>query len=298
MKHVSHDIRLVHQGNNLIGECPTWNVDEQALYWVDTRDPFIHRCDAKSAIRSWKMPTGMGAFAFRKKGGLVAGMQNGFAFIDLDERTDRATVTPFHDPEPDRPDNHLNDGKCDSAGRFWCGSRDADGDKPTGSLYRLDPDLTCHRMATGIIISNCMAFSPAEPAMIYGDSTGETVWRYDFDAAKGTIANRTVFHDTRHLPWRVDGANFDSEGYYWGALVYDWSIGRFAPDGKLNRLVRLPTRFPTMCCFGGPDLDILYVTTASTFLDDKGKQEQPWAGAVLSIHGLGVRGLPPERFAG
>jgi L-arabinonolactonase len=143
-----------------------------------------------------------------------------------------------------------------------------------------------------------MAFSPTEPTLIYGDSTGEEIYRYDFDVASGAISNRRVFLDTRHLPWRVDGANFDAEGYYWCALVYDWSIARFAPDGRLDRMIRLPTRFPTMCCFGGANLDILYVTTASYFLDEQGFKEQPLAGSVLSIHGLGVHGLPPERFAG
>lgn len=294
MKELSHDIRIAHHGNNLIGECPTWNVDENALYWVDTRQPFIHRRDAAGHVKSWAMPTGIGAIAFRRSGGLIAGMQNGFALIDLQ----KDTVDPFYDPEPGMPENRLNDGKCDRLGRFWCGSRDADGKNPTGSLYRVDPDLTCHRMDTGIIISNAMAFSPTAPVLIYGDSTGETVYRYDFDEAKGTVSNRQVYLDTRHVPWRVDGANFDSEGYYWAALVYDWSIGRFAPDGRLDRLIRLPTRFPTMCCFGGPDLDILYVTTASYFLDEAGRRQQPLAGAVLSIHGLGARGLPPERFAG
>lgn len=289
-----HDIRVVHEGGDLIGECPTWHVDEGALYWVDTRRPSIHRKDAAGTVKTWAMPTGMGAFAFRRSGGLVAGMQNGFVFIDLDQER----IEPIFDPEPDMPENRLNDGKCDIMGRFWCGSRDGDGVNPTGSLYRLDPDLICHRMDSGIIISNAMAFSPTAPVMIYGDSTGETIFRYDFDAQTGAISNRCVFLDTHHLPWRIDGANFDTEGYYWCALVRDWSIGRFDPEGRLDRLIRLPVRFPTMCCFGGPNLDILYVTTASVFLDERERIEQPLAGSVFSIHGLGVKGLPPARFAG
>jgi sugar lactone lactonase YvrE len=100
------------------------------------------------------------------------------------------------------------------------------------------------------------------------------------------------------MPWRVDGANFDDEGYYWCALVYDWSVARFDPQGRPDRLVQLPTHCPTMCCFGGPDIDILYITTASTFLSETERASQPLAGSVLSIHGLGCRGLPPTRFAG
>jgi L-arabinonolactonase len=289
-----HDVRVVHQGADLIGECPTWNVDENALYWIDTRRPSIHRRDSDGNVKTWKMPTGMGAFAFRKSGGLIAGMQNGFCFIDLDQNR----VEPIYDPEPDMPENRMNDGKCDEMGRFWIGSRDAEGKYPTASLYRLDPDLTCHKMDSGIIISNALAFSPKEPVLIYGDSTGETIFRYDYDAASGSISNKRIFLNTSHLPWRIDGANFDDEGYYWAALVRDGAIGRFDLGGRLDRLVRLPVGWPTMCCFGGPNLDIMYVTTASYFLNEEQRREQPLAGSLFAIHGLGVRGLPPARFGG
>jgi sugar lactone lactonase YvrE len=51
-----------------------------------------------------------------------------------------------------------------------------------------------------------------------------------------------------------------------------------------------------MCAFGGPGLDILYVTSASRFLDEAQLREQPLAGHVFAIEGLGVRGLPEPRF--
>ena len=114
-----HDIRIAHAGKDLVGECPTWNVAEQAIYWVDTRCPSLQRLSADTLHRSWTMSTGIGSFAFRKNGGLVAGMQNGFCTIELDS----GTVTSLVDPEPTMPDNRLNDGKCDNFGRFWCGSR-------------------------------------------------------------------------------------------------------------------------------------------------------------------------------
>ncbi len=289
-----HDIRVVHGGGDLIGECPVWNVDEQALYWVDTRRPSVQRADREGQVRTWLLPFGIGSFAFRERGGLIAGMERGFCTIDLET----GAVTLVADPEPGRNDTRLNDGRCDPRGRFWCGSRDEAGASPKGALYRLDPDFSCHRMDEGFIISNGMAFSPKAPVMIFGDSTGETIYRYDFDAETGSISNRAVYLDTRHLPWRVDGAAFDDEGYYWCALVRDWSIGRFDSAGRLDRLIRLPVRLPTMCAFGGPDLDVLYVTSSRLLLDDEERPGQPLAGSLFAIHGLGVRGLPPARFAG
>jgi sugar lactone lactonase YvrE len=167
---------------------------------------------------------------------------------------------------------------------------------PTGSLYRLDPDFTCHRMDSGFIVANGMAFSPDDRTMIFGDSIGETMYRYDFDLEAGAVSNRRVFLNTRHLPWRVDGATFDAEGYYWCALIGDWSVGRFDPDGRVDRIIRLPVSHPTMCNFGGPNLDVLYVTSGTAFLDADALACQPHAGAVFSIHGLGVRGVPESLF--
>jgi hypothetical protein len=143
------------------------------------------------------MPHKIGSFVFREKGGLIAAMQIGFCELDLDP----LTVRPIVDPEPDKPDNRLNDGKCDRKGRFWCGSRDPTDDNPGGSLYRLDSDFRCVKMDSGFIISNGMAFSPDDRSLIFGDSTGEVIYRYDFDLEAGTIANRRDFLRTEGVPW-------------------------------------------------------------------------------------------------
>jgi len=142
-----------------------------------------------------------------------------------------------------------------------------------------------------------MAFTPDDKRMYFSDSRGETVYTYDFDVDAGTISNREVFLSTRDMPGRIDGATCDEEGFYWGALVHDWAIVRFDPKGRLNRMIRLPVRHPLMCTFGGPNMDILYVTTSSVFMlpDDP---PQPLAGCVFAIHNVGARGIPEPRFGG
>jgi sugar lactone lactonase YvrE len=176
-------------------------------------------------------------------------------------------------------------------------SRDPSDDNPGGSLYRLDPGFRCERMDTGFIVSNGMAFSPDDRTLIFGDSRGERMWRYDLDLDAGTISNKRVFLDTRGLPWRVDGATFDADGYYWCALIGDWSIGRFDPVGRLDRIVRLPVQHPTMCNFGGDDLDVLYVTSGTVFIGQDEQARQPLAGALFAVRGLGVRGIPEPLFS-
>lgn len=279
---------------NLIGECPTWHPGEKAVYWNDTRGSTLHRRSSDGEIKTWNLPNKIGSFAFRRRGGLVAAMQNGFCTIDLPD----GTVTPIIDPEPDRPDNRMNDGRCDLRGRFWCGTRDPTDHNPGGSLYRLDPDFSVHTMDTGFICSNGLAFSPDGRSMVFADSYGEGAYIYDLDLEQGAIANKRLFHGTNGVPWLIDGATFDSAGYYWCALVFDWSIGRFDPSGRLDRIVRLPVQHPTMCSFGGENLDVMYVTSASIFLTDDEKEKQPEAGALFAIHGLGATGIPEPEFAG
>ena len=293
MKHGS-DVRLVHRADNLVGECPLWNVRERALYWVDTRRPALQRLDADGSVRVWDLPHKIGSFVFRERGGLIAAMQIGFCELDLEP----FAIRPIVDPEPDQPDNRMNDGKCDRHGRFWCGSRDATDYNPGGSLYRLDPDFTCTRMDQGFIISNGMAFSPDDRTLVFGCSTSEVIYRYDYDGASGTISNKRPFLQTHGLPWHVDGATFDAEGYYWCALIRDGAVGRFDPEGRLDRIVRLPVQHPTMCNWGGDDLDVLYVTSGHIFLSEEEKRAQPLAGSLFAIHGLGVRGVPEPFFTG
>lgn len=95
------------------------------------------------------------------------------------------------------------------------------------------------------------------------------------------------------MPWRVDGASFDADGYDWCALIGDGAIGRFDPEGRLVQMVRLPVTHPTMCNFGGPDLDVLYVTSGTVFLNPA-----PLAGALFAVHGLGISGIAEPLFAG
>lgn len=287
-----YEVEIIHEEPDLVGESPMWHPVEQRLYWCDTRGKALRRLEADGSVRSWPMPNNIGSYVFRRSGGVVAALKQGFSEVDLTS----GEVSLIVHPEPHLPENRLNDGRCDRRGRFWCGSRDPGDTHPGGSLFRLDADFSHRTMDSGFIVSNGMAFSPDDKTMMFGDSRGETVWRYDLDIDSGDIHNKQVYLSTRDLPWRIDGATFDSEGYYWCALISDSSIARFDPLGRLDRIVRLPVTHPTMCNFGGPDLDVLYVTSGSVFLSAAQRAQQPLAGALFAVHGLGVRGVAEPLF--
>ena len=80
------------------------------------------------------------------------------------------------------------------------------------------------------------------------------------------------------------------------------ALGRLAPDplrppGRVERVLRLPVQRPTCPAFGGPELDVLYVTSATIGLSADALAAQPWAGAILALD-PGVRGVPEARFRG
>ena len=277
-----------------LGEGPVWNEDQRALYWVDIERPAILRFATDDGRRDeYPMPLKIGCIAFREQGGLVAGLQSGFAFVDLEHQE----VTPIADPEEDLPGNRFNDGKCDACGRFWAGTMDDAIQQPTGVLYRLDPDGNVHRMDDGYVVTNGPAWSPDGRILYHNDTRERTVFAFNCDPETGAIDHKRVFVRTTEEEGYPDGLAVDSEGGVWLAHWGGWRVTRFTPAGHVDRVVRLPASQVTSCAFGGSDLRTLYVTTARTGLDAAALLDQPLAGGLFAVE-VGIAGLPGHRFGG
>jgi sugar lactone lactonase YvrE len=89
----------------------------------------------------------------------------------------------------------------------------------------------------------------------------------------------------------------DADGGLWNAQYGGGRLVRYAPTGKVDRVVQVPVANPTCCAFGGDDLGTLYVTTATQRLSPEDLAQQPLAGSLLALR-PGVKGLPEGRFAG
>ena len=292
---MSAEAKCVLQKKALVGECPRWHPAEQKLYWVDIYEPSLNAFDpATGENRRWVMPERIGCFAFRKGGGFIAGMQSGIAFITLGET---ASVKRVFELQPHNPEMRFNDGRCDPAGRFWAGAIEESLTQPVGTLYRFDPDGRCHRMVESLICANGLAFSPDGRTLYHSDSRKDQVYAWDFDRETGAIRNQRSFIEMDGREGRPDGAAVDAQGYYWICHVGAWHVARYAPDGRIDRVIGLPVQRPTMCAFGGKNLDVLYVTSATYPLPEKALAKQPLAGSLFAID-VGVRGLPEPFFAG
>lgn len=288
------EISLAVACRNTLGEGPVWDGIEDALYWVDIQEGLLQRFEPVSGrIDRWMLPERVGALALRRESGLVLALASGFAVFDpgtgaLDRRAA---------PEAHLPGNRFNDGKCDARGRFWAGTMHEEARHLAGALYRLDPGGACHTMETEIGISNSLAWSPDDRTFYFADTLRGTIFAYDFDLDAGTLSNRRIFADAGAAPGAPDGSTVDADGFLWNARWGGSCLVRYAPDGRVDRVVDLPVANPTSCMFGGPDLRTLYITSSIIGLTGTERARQPWAGGVLSLE-VEKRGLPAMRFAG
>ena len=288
-------IELLVDVKTTLGEGPLWDVEEQRLYWIDSFDGRVFRCTADGReVRAWDVPQKIGSMCLRRSGGAVVSLARGFHFLDF--RT--GDVELIHDPEPGRPDNRLNDGKVDRQGRFLAGSMDTQEAGPNGALYRLDPDLTVTKLEGGIVVSNGPCWSPDGCTFYFTDTWSGQISAYDYDTATGGIANKRLFTKMNHAEAGFDGATVDAEGCVWSAHVYVGKLVRYTPDGTIERVIDMPVKKATSVMFGGPDLDVLYVTSMAKPPLPRFPDDGQLRGALFAITGLGIQGLPEARFAG
>ncbi len=287
-------VQCVVDARNRLGEVPVWDVREQALYWVDIEGRLLQRLTVGTGkVDRWEMPDRIACFALRELGGLIVGFASGIAFYDLDD----GRLEWIARPEAAIPTNRFNEGKCDRKGRFWAGTMDDGLANHTAALYRIDTDLSVHKMVEGVGVSNTLVWSLDNETMFFADTLDGAIYCYDYDHESGAIRNRRQIVDLKGTGIGPDGSTIDEEGFLWNAQWDGWRLARYAPDGRLDRVVELPVQKPTSCMFGGPDLRTLYVTTAIWDLTSEQLARQPQAGGLFALD-VGVGGVPEPRFNG
>jgi sugar lactone lactonase YvrE len=278
-----------------LGERPVWDARTGRLIWVDINAGQLHEFDLGGTDRVIATAgVAVGAAAPRAAGGYVLAAADGFRLIGADGAAG-PTLRP-----PGMPGNvRFNDGACDPAGRFWAGTAATDGQPGVGSLYRLDPDGSVTEILPGVTESNGLGWNPAADVFYYTDSGEEQsrVRAFGFDLAAGTLGSE---HDLiRFAPGdgTADGLVVDADGCLWIAMWGAGCVRRYSARGELLGLYPVPASRPTCPCFGGPDLDELFLSTAWEGLDREQRSAEPLAGRLLRAH-PGVRGLAMASYGG
>ena len=133
--------------------------------------------------------------------------------------------------------------------------------------------------------------------LYFADSPTRTVQAFDYDLARGEIlATRSLFTLDDAIAGVPDGVCTDSEGGLRIEFPRGERVERRMTDGRLDTVIEMPCSRPTMCGFGGPALNILYISSSSFHIDPEDLGGRPAEGALHPVRETGARGLPEAAY--
>jgi sugar lactone lactonase YvrE len=278
------------------GEGPVWDASRGLLASVDMLRGDLLTVDLLrdgaelAVVRRRHVGDLLAALRPRARGGWVVALARGFGLLDEPGSAGEGEARSLGELWSD-PSVRMNDGGCDPAGAFWCGSMATDSAPGRGALYRLAPDGSVATMLTGVTTSNGLCWSPDGSRAYYVDSGTGGIDVLTVDLAAPAVTARERFVDVEG--GTPDGLTVDAEGGVWVALWAGSAVHRYTPDGALDTVVRVPTTHPTACAFAGPELDELWITTS-----EHGAGVSDGRAGALYRCLPGVRGLEPLPYRG
>ena len=289
VNHLRADVLL--DTGAMLGELPRWCQVRERLLWLDVDRGLLHETDpVDGSDRVYDVGPGVGALAPCDATSVVLGTRERFALADLAAGTRRPL-----EALPSRPDEILNDGACDPVGRLWAGSY-AEGERPDGGrLYCRDLDGSVRVAVEPVTLSNGIGWSPDQRYMYYVDTLTHRLDAFDYDVDTGRLGTRRKVAAVPADVGLPDGLAVDHDGGIWVAIWGGGQVRRYAPDGKLDRIVEVAADHVTACAFGGADGATLFITSAAGYVQDVPPPVRPHAGAVFAVT-PGVSGPPANRF--
>ena len=274
-----------------LGEGPVWDPVAVALYWVDSFGPRLYRNDfASGETRYWNLPgKSVGSIAVRAQGGLILAMEQGFYAFDLASGQTELIAEPL----AGRNGLRLNDGKVDPYGGFVAGAMNIDYTQSENcAMYRLSPQLEVTEILDGFTCFNGPCFSAGgEHLYVTGREEG-VIEVFDYGSRLMPSNGRILIDNCN-----PDGATVDDDGFIWSAQWDNQCVLRISPQGRIDTQLEFPGQIVSSVMFGGPQLDLLYLTT----IGDEVQGATPGAdapGRVLVVAGTGFRGRTEPLFQG
>jgi len=274
-----------------LGEGPCWDPRGNRLWWVDILKARVHWFEPGSGETGWFEPgLEITALGLRRAGGLVAATPRGAGV--LDPATGRFELRFAVPDEPES--NRSNDGGVCADGAFWFGTMDRRAEGRSGAIYRVRPDWSGERVLSAWGIPNTLRTDCGGRRLYVADSADQRL--FTCDLAEGSV-RPVPFASTTGSPATPDGSAIDAEDHLWNAQWDGARVVRYAPDGRVDRVIDLPVQRPTSCAFGGEDLSTLFITSARDGLGPPDLRRQPLAGGLFAFRS-GVVGAAPLFFEG
>jgi len=235
------------------------------------------KLDSSDRVTVYREPSGRAnGLCFDGQGRLIAAEGNssdGGRRISRTEKDGR--IVTLADRYNGKRLNSPNDVTVDAHGRIYFtdprygSSEGVEQDKE--SVYRIDPDGSLTRIIDTVSRPNGIAISPDQKTLYVSDNReAMKALLLGFDlASDGSVKNGRTLYDFGSGRG-IDGMTVDSVGHIWAtagsrdkAGVHIFEVAADRSSAKLVHVVKTPED-PTNCSFGGPNRDLLYVTTTAS----------------------------------
>ena len=251
---------VVADYGDLCGEGPVWDDQNQILHWTDIDGKKFYRFLWKEQ-RHELVHSGfqINGYCMQQDGGYLVTNCEGVWLWDPKSKPVLLAS------EAEGKDCTLNDCIADPEGRVYSGSYhyNPDGTAAPSFLFRVDTDGSVHIVDDGIQFANGLALSPDCGTLYFSDSVARCIYAYDRNRQTGNLTNRRVFVQLPREEGFPDGLTVDAEGFLWCAHWFGGCVTRYDPEGKRERRVAFPATQTSSLAFGGPDLDVVFVTSAA-----------------------------------
>ena len=244
--------------NNKLGESPIWNHFNNILYWVDIDGYSMKKYTDERGVISYNMINKPTCISLIDANNLFIAVENGLGIYDL--RCNNYTYVHTIDDSNVR----MNDGKCDRNGNLYIGTMRRNEDTGhTGSIYQYISATKCiDPIFTSVGISNGISFSKNNEKMYYSDSSTGCLYSINRNTNEKILMRQ-------YDGIAPDGSTVDVNDNYYSALWGGYGIDIYQND-IFCRKIELPCKFTTCCCFGGIDMDRLFISSAYNDPTDNG----------------------------
>ena len=282
-----------YKTESLLGEGAFWNYKTKELYWVDIEGKQLHIYNPKTKQnKSFATPSRIGTVVPHNETEVIIALEDGIYKMDITT----GAINILSDVEHDVKENRFNDGKCDPSGNLWVGSMHFSQSAPKANLYKIDTQGNSEKMLDNITISNGIVWTSDAKTMYYIDTPTGNIRAFDFDSTTNTITNEKIAVTVPTSLGFPDGMAIDEENMLWVGLWNGNAVARFNPStGALMSKIEVPAHNVTSCAFGGDNLDVLYITTASIDMTEEEKKQYPLAGSIFKVN-PGVKGVKSAFF--
>ena len=271
-----------------LGEGVFWHPLQERLFWFDILNKTLFSATAGGImVDRFTFEATVTAAGVIDEDNLAIASAAGIFRLNL--KTDARELLVALDPEgPVRS----NDGRVGPSGAFWIGTmglRDP-AQVAAGALYSVRQGEVTKLLADQHI-PNAICFSPDGRTAYFTDTPTGRIRKASIDRTTGLPTGPWQDFGEGDHPGQPDGAVVDSAGYVWNARWNGSCVIRFAPDGSVDRVVKVPVGRVTCPAFGGKDLKTLYITTAREGMTADELAAEPTAGSIFAIE-VDVPGLP------